>query len=87
MPNGSPFLSVAQVANRLHSSRRKVHEMTRLKLIPHRKLPGSRRCLFRPDELEEWENGAPLETMELPLGGRVVRPVAKGASREPPKFC
>jgi hypothetical protein len=54
--------------------RANVHELTRQGLIPHRRLPGSRRCLFREDELESWECGAPLEMVALERGGRLVRP-------------
>jgi hypothetical protein len=52
-----------------------VHELTRLSKIPHRRLPGSRRCLFRVDELEAWEDGARLEVREIAGGGRLVVPV------------
>jgi hypothetical protein len=71
----SPYLVVEDVAERLRCSTRSVHELTRLCTIPHRKLPGSRRCLFLEVELEAWEAGAPLEALELERGGRVVRPV------------
>jgi len=72
----SPFLITPEVAARLRCSVRTVHESTRLGLIPHRRLPGSRRCLFRKEELEAWEACAILETIELEPSGRVVRPVA-----------
>jgi excisionase family DNA binding protein len=71
---GRPYLLVADVAERLRCSTRTIHELTRTHSIPHRRLPGSRRCLFRVDELEAWEEGAPLEVKELPRGGRVVIP-------------
>jgi excisionase family DNA binding protein len=61
----SPFLITPEVAARLRCSVRTVHELTRLGLIPHRRLPGSRRCLFRKEELEAWEAGAILETIEF----------------------
>jgi excisionase family DNA binding protein len=70
----SPYLTVEQVAERLHRSIRVVHELARLGEIPHRKLPGSRRLLFREDELEAWEDGAELELTQGSRGGRVVRP-------------
>jgi excisionase family DNA binding protein len=72
----SPFLITPEVAGRLRCSVRTVNELTRLGPIPHRRLPGSRRCLFREEELEAWEAGAILETIELKPSGRVVRPVA-----------
>jgi excisionase family DNA binding protein len=70
----TPYLLVEDVALRLRCSRRTVHELTRKNSIPHRRLPGFRRCLFRADELEAWENGSPLEVAQLPRGGRVVAP-------------
>lgn len=71
---GNPYLLVEDVAARLRCSRRTVHELTRTNAIPHRRLPGSRRCLFRADELEAWEDGAALEVAKLARGGRVVAP-------------
>ena len=54
-------------------SRRTIHEYTRNDSIPHRVLPHGRRCLFDPDELRAWMDGAQLERVDLPHGGRVVR--------------
>jgi hypothetical protein len=71
----SPFLLVEDVAGRYGTSRRWVLERTRLGVIPHRRLPGSRRCLFLEHELEAWENGADLRVRELSSGGRLVEPV------------
>jgi hypothetical protein len=59
----------------------RVHELTRTLAIPHRKLPGSRRCLFLVAELEAWEAGSELEAVELRDGGRIVRPKGEGAVR------
>ena len=78
MPNGG-FLTSSEVAVRLRCSLRTVHELTRTRQIPHRKLPGMRRCLFRVDELDAWENGAELRAVILDGGGRLVTP--KTASR------
>ena len=72
--SGSPYLTTEDVAERLRCSVRTVHEMTRNLEIPHFKRPGGRRCLFRPDWLQAWENGALLQTEELARGGRIVRP-------------
>jgi len=72
----SPFLIISEVANGLRCSVRTVHELTRLGLIPHRRLPGARRCLVVEQELEAWESGAPLETIGLDRGGRLVRPIS-----------
>ena len=72
--SSSPFLLVEEVARRLRCSRRTIHELTRTNAIPHRRLAGSRRCLFRVDELEAWENGSSLQVRDLPRGGRIVAP-------------
>jgi excisionase family DNA binding protein len=77
MPDDRPFLVTPEVAARLRCSVRTVHELTRLGLIPHRLLPGSRRCLFREDELEAWETRSPLEKLDLCRGGRLVRPLLR----------
>ncbi|HUP21988.1 MAG TPA: helix-turn-helix domain-containing protein [Thermoanaerobaculia bacterium] len=68
------YLLVEDVAERLRCSIRTIHELTRTNAIPHRRLPGTRRCLFRLDELQAWENGTPLEVTVLPRGGRLVLP-------------
>jgi excisionase family DNA binding protein len=68
------WLVVEEVARRLRCSTRTIHELTRCAAIPHFKRPGGRRCLFRSDWLEAWEQGAPLRVVDLPLGGRVVSP-------------
>jgi predicted DNA-binding transcriptional regulator AlpA len=70
----SPYVFVEQVCARYGVSRRWVHERTRLNEIPHRRLPGTRRCLFLETELEAWEAGATLEVRELTGGGRIVTP-------------
>ena len=76
-PAASPFLITPEVATRLRRSVRTAHELARQGSIPHRRLPGSRRCLFREDELEAWERGAPLETVALERGSRLVRPITR----------
>lgn len=77
----SPYLLIDDVAERLHVARSTVHEWARLGVIPHRKLPRSRRLLFLPADLEAWESGAELETIERD-GGRVVRPKPTLVSRQ-----
>jgi excisionase family DNA binding protein len=62
------FLLADEVAQRLRCSLRTVHELTRTGRIPYVKLAGTRRCLFREEELERWEAGAALETKELGSG-------------------
>ena len=64
--SGSPYLTTQDVAERLRCTVRTVHELTRNNEIPHRKLPGGRRCLFDEDSLKAWEDGAPLHTQHLP---------------------
>lgn len=79
--SASPYLLVEDVAERLHCSVRTVHELTRTLAIPHRRPPGTRRCLFLAGELQAWEDGAALEVVEQPRGGRVVRPVTRIGTR------
>lgn len=77
----SPYILVEEVAERLHVTTRTVHELTRTAAIPHRRLPGSRRCLFLESELSAWEDGAELEHLAQPRGGRIVRPREPAALR------
>ena len=72
----SPYLTVEDVAELLGCSKRTVHERARLGEIPHRRPPAARRLLFLESELRAWIDGAPLELVELPRGGRVIRPAA-----------
>ena len=76
--SATTFMLVEDVAERHGVSVRKVHELTRQGLIPHRVLPHGRRLLFTWEHLEAWENGCELERIDLPAGGRIVRP--KGAA-------
>jgi excisionase family DNA binding protein len=70
----SPFLKAEEVAARLRCSLRTVHEKTRTGAIPFWKPPGGRRCLFFEHELIAWADGADLEDVALPHGGRRVKP-------------
>ncbi|MFL5922325.1 MAG: helix-turn-helix transcriptional regulator [Gaiellaceae bacterium] len=70
------FLLVEDVAGRYGIARRTVHELTRTGRIPHRVLPHTRRVLFEEEWLRAWEDGAELERVDLPGGGRIVRPKA-----------
>jgi excisionase family DNA binding protein len=74
LPRSGEYLIVEEVARRHRMSVRTVHELTRTRQIPHVKLPGRRRCLFREDWLDEWQLGCELESSELDSGGRIVRP-------------
>jgi len=70
------YVTVEQVAELLHISTRTVHSLVSRRQLPHRRIAGTRRVLFVPAELEARANGAELEVLELPRGGRVVRPKA-----------
>lgn len=48
--------------------------------FPHRKLPGARRLLFAPADVQAYIDGCELEVRELADGGRVVRPVRRARS-------
>lgn len=74
--NSSTFLTAPEVAVRLRCSLRTVHELARRNEIPVRRLPGSRRLLFSEHDLNQWEDGATVEVIQLPRGGRIVRPVS-----------
>lgn len=69
------FLTVEEAAELLRCSTRSVHGLTTAGRIPHRRLAGQRRILLVEDELLAWIDGAPLEVLESPDGGRVVKPV------------
>jgi excisionase family DNA binding protein len=69
------YLTVEEAAELLRRSPRSVHELTRSRRIPHRRLPGMRRLLFLADELEAWCDGCQLDVAEYEDGSRVVRPM------------
>jgi excisionase family DNA binding protein len=69
-----PYLTVEQAAELLHQSPRSIHERTRLRAIPMRKLRGTRRVLIPRDELFEFMGGADLEVVEKADGSVIVRP-------------
>jgi predicted DNA-binding transcriptional regulator AlpA len=77
------FLSLPDVVARYAGvySKWTIYEMTRTGSVPHRKLAGRRGLLFPLDELEAWEDGAPLETLNLVGGGRVCRPIRDGGGQ------
>jgi excisionase family DNA binding protein len=72
------YLTTEEAAGVLRCSLRTVQQLVADCSLPHRKLPGMRRVLIAPDELAAYMDGADLETVELPRGGRVVR--AKGTA-------
>lgn len=67
------FLTVEQAADLLHQTPRSVHERTRLRAIPMRKLKGTRRVLIPRDELFEFMGGADLEVVKKDDGSVIVR--------------
>lgn len=79
----SPFLSTHEVAVLLRCSTRTIHELTRSRRIPHRRPPGTRRCLFLKEEIELWLDGASLEVLELASDGRAVTVEADRPARTP----
>jgi excisionase family DNA binding protein len=69
------LLHVEDVAELLGFSVRTVHELTRKRSIPCRRIPGTRRVLFLEEELLAWvEAGGELEELKGRAGGFVVRP-------------
>jgi excisionase family DNA binding protein len=67
------------IANVLPMSKRSVHELTRSGRIPFTRIAGTRPCLFQTDEIRQWLDGAPLEVVDLPGGGKRVRPIERTA--------
>jgi excisionase family DNA binding protein len=76
MPRREDFLLSEDVAELLGLSRSTVQEQMTRCLLPHRRLPGTRRCIVPRRDFEAWLDGAELETVKLARGGRVVRPIA-----------
>ena len=71
------YLSMPEVVERYADvwSKWTIYEWVRRGSIPHVKLPGRRKLLFRLDDLEAYESGEiELETVKLPHGGRLCRP-------------
>lgn len=68
------FLLSEDVAELLGLSRSTVQEHLWRCLIPHRKMPYTRRCLIPRRDFDAWMEGAELETQLLAGGGRIVRP-------------
>ena len=71
------LLHVEDVGRLLGISTRSVHELTRRRAIPCRRIAGTRRILFDAEEVSDWvdSGGAvELEVIEGRDGGLVVRP-------------
>lgn len=80
MSTARTYLAFAAVLERYAGvySKFSLYEMTRTCRVPHRKMPGTRSLLFLESDLEQWEDGAELETIQLPGGGRICKPVRGG---------
>ncbi len=79
---GSLYLITPEVATCLLCSVRTVRELTGERLIPNRRLPSCRKCLFRVDELEACECGAALKQAR-----RWSRPASSTTGRSPVMSC
>ena len=73
---GTQYLVIKEAADLLRMSVRAVHERTRTKSIPMRKMAATRKLLFVRAELIDFMNGAELETIEKVDGSVIVRPIA-----------
>jgi len=71
------YLLSEDVQKLLGVSDRTLKSFVARRAIPHRRLPGVRRTLFVEQEIAEWVDGAELEVVETPAGGRVVKPRAE----------
>ena len=65
------FLTVEECAQRYRCSVKSIHDKTRSNRIPYIKRQGFRRLLFPLAQLEQWDAGAELETVQLPDGHAV----------------
>jgi hypothetical protein len=74
------FLVIDEAAELLRMSVRAVHERTRTRSIPMRKLAATRKILFVRDELLAYMDGADLETIEKSDGSIIVRPITAGVA-------
>lgn len=70
----TPYLTVEQAAPLVGLGVRRLRERCAEGTVPHRRIGGTRRLLFTEAELRAWADGAQLETIRTPDGGRVVRP-------------
>jgi excisionase family DNA binding protein len=68
------YLTIEEAAPLVGMGVRRLRERAAEGTVTHRRIGGTRRLLFDPDELERWANGAELETIRTPGGGRIVRP-------------
>jgi hypothetical protein len=68
------YLVIDEAAELLRMSVRAVHERTRTRSIPMRKLAATRKILFVREELLAYMDGAELTVFEKSDGSVIVRP-------------
>jgi hypothetical protein len=69
------YLVIEEAAELLRMSVRAVHERTRTRSIPMRKLSAARKILFLESELHAYMDGCELTVDARPDGSVIVRPV------------
>jgi hypothetical protein len=74
------YLVVEEAADLLRMSVRALHERTRHRTVPMRKLANSRKLLFVESELHDFMNGAELEVVEKADGSILVKPIAQAVA-------
>lgn len=70
----TPYIVIEDVAERYHRSTRAIQDLVAKRAVPHLRHGGTRRVLFVPEELDAWDLGSELEVVDLPNGGRRVKP-------------
>jgi hypothetical protein len=77
---GTQYLVIKEAADLLRMSVRAVHERTRTKSIPMRKMAATRKLLFVRDELIAFMDGAELLVTEKADGSIIVKPLEAAAT-------
>ena len=77
---GAQYLVIKEAADLLRMSVRAVHERTRTKSIPMRKMAATRKLLFVRAELVAFMDGAELLVTEKADGSVIVKPLEAAAS-------
>jgi hypothetical protein len=72
----TPYRRVEYVVELTGWSIRTIQDRAAKGTIPHRRIGGTRPLLFLEHELRAWVDGAELEIIKTPNGGRIVRPKA-----------
>jgi excisionase family DNA binding protein len=71
------WLTVEEAAEYVGLSPRSLSDLSRVRAVPHRRIPRTRQLRFRADELDQWLDGCRLVSEDLDGGGRVVRPITE----------